>query len=331
MNAGPRRSGRDAGRSAGFTLIEVMGAVLLTSIVIGAAVSFYVQLSQASEDAIARSRAGRAAIATLDRVARDLEGAYLLSKPPEVDPLDHPWLFVAESRYSNSGSDHLKFITHSHTPRSYAGHASSIAEISYALFRSEDGEEEQAGYELWRRVIPRLPEALDRDFPRYDDENAMLVAQGIADFSIRLQDEYGEWVDEWDSTLLLESSRLPIAAEIRLTMLGDGGGVDDRDNGSESARGYVRRVLIPVRPISLEELLEKQTGGPDGPDDENGGELTLRQCMGRNPAQEALFDEVCESPPVDLAAVCAIRFEDDVLWSDVLENYPGIKDYVDCE
>ena len=60
---------------AGFTLIELMAAVLLTTMVITTAVVFYLQLSEATRVAIRHVREGRRAIALLDRVARDLEFA----------------------------------------------------------------------------------------------------------------------------------------------------------------------------------------------------------------------------------------------------------------
>ena len=76
--------------AAGFTLIEVLAAVFLTSIVIAVALSFFVSLSRSTEAATNRTRDGRRALAVIDRVARDLEGAYLLVKPAGIDPLEHP-------------------------------------------------------------------------------------------------------------------------------------------------------------------------------------------------------------------------------------------------
>ena len=105
---------RPAQSTSGFTLIEVLAAVLLTSIVIGVAVALYINLSNATNTAAERTREIRHAVAILDRIARDLEGAYLLEKAPEVDPLEHPWVFVAEGRHSAEGADLLKFVTRNH-------------------------------------------------------------------------------------------------------------------------------------------------------------------------------------------------------------------------
>jgi prepilin-type N-terminal cleavage/methylation domain-containing protein len=90
-------------RRNGFTLIEVLAVVFLTAILFGAAVNYYVELSTRSNHAAETTRQWRHATALLDRVAADLERAYLVRKPEERDPLDHPWLFLAETRYAEEG------------------------------------------------------------------------------------------------------------------------------------------------------------------------------------------------------------------------------------
>ena len=96
-------------RRTGFTLIEVIAVVLLTGILFGGAITYYTELSTRSNRAADVTRQWRHATALLDRVATDLERAYLLAKPDAVDPIEHPWLFVAESRYATGGADQLKF------------------------------------------------------------------------------------------------------------------------------------------------------------------------------------------------------------------------------
>ena len=52
-----------------------------------------------------------------NHVARDFENVVLLTTPPEVDPLEHPWVFLGESRHSDVGADQLKFVTRGSHPQ----------------------------------------------------------------------------------------------------------------------------------------------------------------------------------------------------------------------
>jgi prepilin-type N-terminal cleavage/methylation domain-containing protein len=49
-------------RRHGFTLIEVLAVLLLTSLVMGVAIDFYRDLSQASSEAVVRARTARRAV-----------------------------------------------------------------------------------------------------------------------------------------------------------------------------------------------------------------------------------------------------------------------------
>src|SRR5262249_4572672 len=89
----------------GFTLIEVLAVVLVTSLLLGAAINFYVNLSRQAAHASENTRGIRRTAALADRIAGDLEHAVLVKKAPDQDVLASPWLFVAESRYSQTGAD----------------------------------------------------------------------------------------------------------------------------------------------------------------------------------------------------------------------------------
>ncbi|MDH3213211.1 MAG: hypothetical protein OEM05_12065 [Myxococcales bacterium] len=246
-------------RAAAFTLIEVLAVVLLTGLVLGIALDFYVDLSRAGNRAADHTRGVRRATAILDRMARDFEAAVLVRKPDDVDPLAHPWVFLAESEYSSTGADHIKFVTRNHRPRSTGGHESDLAVVSYTVQRGEDDE-----LELRRWSSPRLPEGLDRSFPSDSDDAAALLADGIASFGVALVDEAGGRSARWDSSQLVESSELPMAVEIEVAMLSS--------DGSEPVP-YRRRVLLTVRPLDLVALLDPQgAAGGGGADDEEAGE-----------------------------------------------------------
>lgn len=248
---------------AAFTLIEVLAAVFLTAVVMTVAISFFVTLSDSADAAAHKARQGRQALAVLDRVASDLEGAYLLAKPPEVDPLFHPWMFVAESQEGDSTSDRVHFVTRSYRPRNPLAHGSDLAVITYLLHPADDA----PGFELLRSVVPGLPADAERDFPSASDERFMVVAEGIDHFGLSFLGEDFEWYDAWDSTQLEQSAALPQAVEIEIAYLPelppgapaseDSGGIDREEGEVES---FSRRVRLPMHAVDLDTMLATVRG-----------------------------------------------------------------------
>jgi type II secretory pathway component PulJ len=236
-----------------FTLIEVLAVVFLTAVVVSLALNFYVELSRSTTRAAALTRDIRRATSILDRVARDLEGTVLLLKQPEQDPLTHPWLFVGESRASELGADHVKFDTFSHQVRGSDRHETDLAVVAYLTHDDLDH-----GLELLRWSSSQLPEGLDREFPLPEDEDVMLLAEGLAGFGVRFLGQDGEWKDSWDSSTLVESGQLPLAVEIKVALDNEEGLL-----GSESIASFSRTVLLPVRPIDPAQLTPVAAGSEE--------------------------------------------------------------------
>jgi prepilin-type N-terminal cleavage/methylation domain-containing protein len=268
--------------SRGFTLLELMAVVLLTAIVLGAAADSYLDLSNASNVAVERSREAREAVGVLDRMARDLEGTVLVVKPEELDPISHPWLFLAEADSEADGAQRLKFVTRSHRPRASDSSASDLAVVSFVAEPDEDG-----ALELWRSLVPGLPEELDRSFPRAADDGADVLVDGLSRFGMRLLTEEGEWVASFDSSTLLRSSQLPRAVQIELAFAHT-----DADGAFVEGPPYVRQVTLPLRPLDLDEELgdaggedeaEERDEDDEEEDDETAG-LTVEQCLAANPS-----------------------------------------------
>jgi prepilin-type N-terminal cleavage/methylation domain-containing protein len=295
-------------RAAGFTLIEMMAVALLTAVVLAAAADFYIDLSTASRAAIERVRGERRAVAILDRVARDLESSVLVKKPADLDPLAHPWLFLAEGA-GELGAERLMFVSRGRVPRVSALRESDLERVAYWLHEREDGSQE-----LVRWSNPHLPESLDRNFPAGDDPGAAVLAEGVAAFGVRFLGEAGEWVPAWDSSQLVESSELPLAAEISIELLpeaedGTPVEVDPAAEAEAEPRIVTRQVLLPLRPRDVEKELNPEAGedqGDEGDDEDEDAEdgegeddglagedgeacVTVAQCIALN---QALFDSL---------------------------------------
>ncbi len=248
-------------------MIELLAVVGFTAVLMLFAVNFYIEITRASEAATARTRDSRRAIALLDRIARDLEAAVLVRKPDEVDPLYHPWVFLAEDRGGDEGAEHLKFTTRSRVLRSTAHHESDLEVVSYALREGDDG-----GLELLRWSSPRLPEELDRTFPESEADGAVLFAEGLASFGVRFMDEEGQWNSEWDSSTLVDSSELPLAAEISVAILPERRSAHRAGAGSLPAAGADSGA--PSRPGGAPRRRRAGERLPDRP-------MTVGACVAR--------------------------------------------------
>jgi type II secretory pathway pseudopilin PulG len=292
-------------RARGFTLIEVLGVVLVTALLLGATVSFYINLSRQATRASENTRTIRRAGALLDRIAGDLEHALLVSKPKETDPLAHPWVFLAEPRLGQPGSDQLKFVRRE-LPRSTEGNVSDLAMVAYTLQRSPESE----NLELRRWETTELPESLDREFPSSDDPASFVVADDLTHFSLHFLDEGGNWVDRWDSSQLVASGQLPLAVEIEIGLADPNRPEREELDPTEQPVLYARQVELPLRPIDLETLLnpedeEGEDGADEDGEDEDGEQdedLTLGRCLDMGKLQMSGIAGLSQSDVATLAA-----------------------------
>jgi type II secretion system protein J len=240
-------------RVAGFTLIEVLAVVLVTALLLGATINFYINLTRQATHASENVREVRRATALLDRIAVDLEHTMLVKKPAEQDALTSPWLFLAQSRFSSTGaqpgSDQIKFIRRD-LPRASDGAASDLLMVAYTLERSEEGH----AFVLRRWSTPELPESLEHDFPRSDAPGTLVVADDLSHFSLRFLDEGGQWHDRWDSTQVADSADLPLAVEIEVALAPPPSADPDAEEVQPMA--YTRLVELPLRPLDLEAMLK---------------------------------------------------------------------------
>jgi prepilin-type N-terminal cleavage/methylation domain-containing protein len=334
-----------ARRQHGFTLIEMLAVVALTTLVLTVAINFFIDLSRATNEAADRTRAERRATALLDRIARDLEGTYLVKKPKEKDPLEHPWIFVAESEGSSSGATRLKFMTRTASQRSSDEHESDVTVVAYGARESAEG-----GIEVLRWSSPRVPKELDRTIVLDEASDALVLASGLASFGVRFLDEKGGWQNAWDSSQLTDSSELPVGAEIEVSMLpppGAVGGAGAATDAPPPVGPFVRRVLIPIRPVDLEALLKPDeaeaaaaAGGKDGEKGEKGSGkddtgkqasakkdkqeescMTVAQCLALNPGVVQQFPQI-------QGIISAIGGQ---CFRDVASNIPAGVSLVGCQ
>jgi len=276
-------------------LIEVVAAVLLTAIVISVAVAFQINLGSAMQSARERLRTDRQAIALLDRIERDLRGAYYIVPREGGNQRAHPWVFLTTHDFvaEDENSDGLKFITRNYQPRSLDGHASDLAVVAYYLSPMED----VPAYQMLRWRSTHMPQTYDPEFPGIDDPDAYVIGEGITRFGFSMIDDKGTEVPKWDSVLAGARKGLPIAVRLEISMLDPrvleeaqtrddfDPAFDDVESESEP-QVFSKLVPLPLRPLDWS-FLESDTLGTDLPQgdeaedgdedsDEDGGEADER-------------------------------------------------------
>lgn len=309
----------------GFTLIEMLGTMVVMSMLLTVALDFYIDLSRQTTRATELTRGVRRANAILDRVASDLEHTLLVIKPDEVDPLRHPWLFLAEPLHAENGSDRLKFVRRV-SPRSTDDAASDLAMVAYTLRRSEDDDE---SFSLYRWSTAELPASLDREFPLEGDPGDLLLADRITSFRVTFMDAgTGEWLPRWDSSLIEQSSRLPLAVEIEVGLI-DEVQPDPDAFIEDEPRRYSKRISLPMRPIDLVALLSEEDQGEDGAGangEDIDPDLLVSDCIG--PDDVAGIAEAIGAS-VDEAEVFYARNQD-LPWGEALAQVPGLAELGSC-
>jgi len=207
------------GNSKAFTMVEVLVAILITSIVAGVIYGSYMgalKIIYASQKDMERTTMARL---MLDRVTGDLACAFLRAGKEYL-------VFVgADGGEEGLGADTVTFITASHERSGRDIPESALSEVTYSL--------DPEGY-LMRREDPTLDE------DAFSGGETRAIGEGLAGLDFEYLGDDG-WVPSWDSR---EDDSLPRAARVTLTMATEeeGGG----EEGEEAVRHTAFRTEVAM-------------------------------------------------------------------------------------
>lgn len=302
-------------RTAGFTLIEVVGAFFMTVLILFFVTGTFVENGRQREQATALMRERLSTVAALDLIRADFAGAIFLKRGEEDDPDAYAWRVVGASP-GELGSTELRFVTQAGPRANPASGSSAWVEVAYFLAEDVDGTPT-----LWRWSSPRPPSEAARDVPRPDDPGSTRVAVHIANFGVRWLDTEGVWMDEWDSTFSPPEQAMPEAVEISLQLMRrarPGEAVEDPEATEVPGLLQSRRVALAMKPLDVEALIALASEGEGEPDC-----TTIDQCLAQGDSawyQQLLADgcggddKLCETLK-DSAKTC---------WSTIQTTYPAI-------
>jgi len=208
---------------AGFTLLEVMIALVITGLVLTMVYSSFSAVMETRERVTAATDTNMTARLVLSRMVREIESAFIVQRAEDAPPESRYTHFEGlQNEIDGLAADRISFTTFAHTKRGVDADESDQAIISYegALFPADDGSEETLALirREWRRVAAAGETQTYEPVP-------IPIAEGIAGFRLRFLEAGGDWVTEWDSTNLRTLDALPAAVEISLSLTDGRGGV----------------------------------------------------------------------------------------------------------
>ena len=222
-----------AGRR-GMTLLEVLvslGVLAMISLLIYGAFDSISRGRRGEAMRTDRARQGRDAV---DRIARELQGAFLSLHQPQLQALwTRQTAFIATN---GAQFDRVDFASFAHRRIQRDAKESDQAEIGYFVVKDP---EVDGKMDLVRREQP----VIDIDPKRGGVVN--VLAEDVETFDLRYLDPVtGQWVDSWDSTqLTAQLNRVPL--EVRITLALNG------VRNSPPFR-YTTKVMLPIRePLSF--------------------------------------------------------------------------------
>lgn len=223
----------------GLTLLEVMVAMavlVMTATMIWAA---FDQTGRIRTRLGARQETDHLARVALQRITRDLRGAFLSLHVNQAQTLASiRTAFIAGSA---NGSSTLDLSTFTHRRLRRGTHEGDACEVGYRVepHRGDDGTPAGESKDLVRRESPRL----DPDPTRGGTLDVLVP--GVRQFELRFWDETQErWVEAWDTTQAAgQAGRLPLRVRVTLTL-------QEGERGVE--RVYSTETALPLtRPLTF--------------------------------------------------------------------------------
>ncbi|MBL8609569.1 MAG: prepilin-type N-terminal cleavage/methylation domain-containing protein [Myxococcales bacterium] len=215
-------------RLRGLTLLEILVSVAvlaLISMLLYGAFDSMSRGKKAEQMRADRSRQGRDAV---QRMARELQGAFLSGHQPQSTSLvTRSTAFVGQ----NSRFDRLDFTAFAHRRVEKEAKESDQCELGYFVVKDPDVQDK---FDLVRR------EQTPIDLDPLKGGVVNVVAEDVESFDIKYLDPLtGTWSESWDSTQVSgQLNRVPLEVRITLTLKGV---------KNSPPYTYSTKVVIPIR------------------------------------------------------------------------------------
>lgn len=239
-------SPRNARLAAGFTLVEVVVALAILSVIGMLSFGALSGALQARDYLESSDEVDRSARMALARISREIRLAFLTANTGASST--YKTVFIGKD---GDPSDQIWFATMAHRRSLRDAREGDQAEVT--IWAEPDPHGEGGELALLHREAGRIDEEPDK-------QGVVLpLATGVTRFDLRYLDaQTGEWRDEWDTTSVDTPNRLPRAVQIVLVLTGP----DPNDEDRTLEHPYLTTVLIergermvPKNKKNLEEVL----------------------------------------------------------------------------
>jgi len=194
----------------GFTLIEILAAIVIFSILLTTLLGSFRFLSSSTDSLGKGTMQLEMARGCLSRMATDLEALYITLPPayekPDGEEDPDPYRLVGDSTYLEGASyARLRFTAFSHVSFG-SDPVEGVAQIVYYIHEDADGD----------KVLRRS----DRLFPyeEFEEKNSdPILCKNIRSLSFTYIDEAGEETEAWDSESPDQRYATPKAVGVKLS------------------------------------------------------------------------------------------------------------------
>jgi general secretion pathway protein J len=220
---------RSMARARGMTMIELMVAIGILAMVAVLIHGVIDSLSRGRKGEGMRAERAHEGREAMQRIVRDLSGAFLSMHVPPVPALmTERTAFVGKS---TPPYDRLDFTAFAHLRTERDSHESDQAEVGYFVVKDPDVPEKM---DLVRR------EQTPIDYEPLKGGVVNVVAEDVDKFDVRFLDpQTSQWVETWDSMQVTgQPNRLPFEVDIMLVLKGVGGG---------PPYSYTTKMFIPIQ------------------------------------------------------------------------------------
>jgi len=218
----------------GFTLMEIMLALFIFSIVLSIIYTAYTGTFRNIDEVESQSEIYQMARITLERMKEDLESVYLSPRTDEQEFEEEGFWgtgFLGKAdEIDGRSADTLHFLSTAHLVFDEDDKEAGVAQIAYDVRESEEDEE---GFTLYRSDKSEFEQGIEED-----EGTGLVLCEGIYALGLIYWDEKGRDYDDWDSTEVEGRSRLPVRASIVLEFVNEA--------NPEAPLKFVTGVALPM-------------------------------------------------------------------------------------
>jgi len=208
----------------GFTLVEIMIAILILGIVLSTVYAAYSSTMKNVRDIEYQNNLYKMARTAMDRMIKDLSSLQL-----SAGVFD---LRAERKTLSNREFYSLSFFSAAHLAFGENESEGRPAAISYYVQEDEGG----GGFSLWRTDLP-----VAKTSPEKNVSGGFVVCSSVDSLKLRFYDSAGRELDFWDSSSYSsdQKGKAPAAVKIELALV--------NLNDKEKPYRFMTKVFLPVK------------------------------------------------------------------------------------